>query len=196
MSKSLVRFTVLGSADCGVDCEEIRLEVGDHSPIWVIKDELERQTGKPRDEQVLCLLNDKGDEGQLLEDERATIYSCGITSGSTLLLSSLTTAPAPARRQSRRSGEVPPPAVGAGPGDVSAASAAAAVGEGAAERARGECRAWCAEMSLGRRRAREQTARAEREAQLGTPIEDAPLSIAPEHGGVQRVLTTLKPPRR
>ena len=46
--------------------------------------------------------------------------------------------------------------MGAAPGDVSAASAAAVDGEGAAERARGECRAWCAEMSLGRRRAREQ----------------------------------------
>ena len=84
MSKALVRFTVS-------TCEgaEIPLEVGSHSPIWVIKEELQRQTKRPVEELVLCLLNDKGDEGELLEEDRATVEQCGIVSGSTLFLSFL-----------------------------------------------------------------------------------------------------------
>lgn len=42
MSKALVRLTV-SSSEGG----EIKLEVGDHSPIWVIKEELQRETGRP-----------------------------------------------------------------------------------------------------------------------------------------------------
>ena len=84
MSKALVVLMVNTSEGA-----ELRLEVGDHSPIWVIKEELQRETGRPTEEQVLCLLNDKGDEGELLEDDRATLYECGIRTGATLFLSFL-----------------------------------------------------------------------------------------------------------
>ena len=42
MSKALVRLTVNTS-----EGDEIKLEVGDHSPIWVIKEELQRESGRP-----------------------------------------------------------------------------------------------------------------------------------------------------
>ena len=51
----------------------------------MIKEELQRETGRPTDDQILCLLNDKGDEGELLEErldlaldlrERLDFHSC------------------------------------------------------------------------------------------------------------------------
>ena len=46
--KALLRITVNTA-----DGKEIKLEVGSHSPVWVIKEELERQNSIAKSEQVL-----------------------------------------------------------------------------------------------------------------------------------------------
>ncbi len=141
-------------------------------------------------DQVLCLLNDKGDEGELLEDDRATIYECGIRSGSTLFLSFLASAPVVA------SPRVHTPAAAsvgadAADGEVLYTEDAAA----AAERARSECRAWCSGLRSSRQAQREEAQRAEERERYGMTNPAAPASIMPGHPPIACVLTTAKAPR-
>lgn len=191
MSKALVVLMVNTSEGA-----ELRLEVGDHSPIWVIKEELQRETGRPTEEQVLCLLNDKGDEGELLEDDRATLYECGIRTGATLFLSFLLGG-APAVPSPRIRTPAAAPATNAeglrpaaGGEALDAADAAAA-----AERARAECRAWCSNLRSRRQAQREEAQRQEDDERYGMTNPSAPASILPGHQPKACILTTEKTPR-
>lgn len=191
MSKVLVRFTVNTS-----DGAEIKLEVGDHSPIWVIKEELQRETGRPLEDQILCLLNDKGDEGELLEHNRATVYDCGIHSGSTLFLSFLTSSPAvssPAIVGTPRLKAGGP----AGAGDAASADDMLVDAESeaaAAERARNECRAWCSDMQAQRQAQRDASQIEEESQRYGQTDPAAPAAITTVHPAVPCILTTDKSP--
>eukprot|EP01043_Picozoa_sp_COSAG02_P014531 COSAG02_NODE_601_length_19715_cov_445.701315_18_plen_441_part_00 len=141
---------------------------------------------------MLCLLNDKGDEGELLEDDRATIYECGIRSGSTLFLSFLASAPVVASPRVRTLAPAAP-TVGEDAADgegMDTADAAAA-----AERARSECRAWCSGLQSSRQAQREEAQREEERERYGMTNPAAPASIMPGHQPIACVLTTDKAPR-
>ena len=196
MSKALVRFTVS-------TCEgaEIPLEVGSHSPIWVIKEELQRQTKRPVEELVLCLLNDKGDEGELLEEDRATVEQCGIVSGSTLFLSFLgASGPGPAgpragtpvgtpRIRAVLVGDADDGAMADGDGDAEALVARAAT------RAREECRAWTADLQQQRQHVRDEQHRDEQRTIAGYTDPSAPNIIDVKPEPRPHMLTTQKAPR-
>ena len=105
--------------------------------------------------QVLCLMNEKGDEGDLLEDPNRTLHDYGVLDGSLFFLSSLAAA-GPASAASRRS----PAKRGS---SVAAAEEAGGEGEGllceadleesiaqAETRAREETRTWCSSMHAKR----------------------------------------------
>jgi hypothetical protein len=187
MSKALVKFTVNTSTGA-----EIKLEVGDHSPIWVIKEELQRETGRPTDDQILCLLNDKGDEGELLEHDRATVYDCGIRTGSTLFLSFLTSTPTavPSPRVRTPAASTAGADDGGGDQPMDAGDEAAA-----AERARSECRAWCSAMQSQRQAQRDARRCAEERERYGMTDPAAPAPITSSHPPKPYILTTDKAPR-
>ena len=160
---------------------------------------------QPPSNQVLCLLNDKGDEGLLLEDPDRPIHRCGIRSGSTLFLSFLT-APAPADSPAPRAhaakaaaaAATPPDAEEDGHGAAEEEEVDLAAREERAEaRARAECRAWCGQEAAARAAARaeaERVAGAERMGALPSRLAPAPVTAALP--GTAGLLTTSKPPQR
>jgi len=187
MPKSLVEFVVIAPSG-----DEIKLEVGDHSPVWVVKEELERQTSIPKTDQMLCLLNDQGDDGALLEDGEATIRQCGITNGSSILLSCLTGLAPPMHAD--RAPRAHSSSVGTSPPIVDEATLLDETR--VVSRARDECRAWCAELSMRRRQARERERQVERESEFGEPDDRAPVEISEGQKPISMVLATTKTPQR
>eukprot|EP01050_Picozoa_sp_SAG11_P013686 SAG11_NODE_1616_length_4577_cov_1.568781_6_plen_352_part_00 len=211
MSKALVKL------ECHTaDGKEFKLEVGSHSPIWVIKEELERLTGHPPSDQILCLLNDKGDEGELLENQDTPISHCGIRSGSVLFLSYLTVEPnAPTPRQAKRAAEAALQDAAA-----TAAALAARSEQEAEERARAECKSWCAANMKAKVDARSEAVRQVRALhstvgimrlsqnccdiscrqaqakQLGEPVQGAPAATTVQPPFEAALLRTSKPPQR
>lgn len=129
-------------------------------------------------------MNDKGDEGELLEDDGATVARCGMQDGSCLFVSCLSNASPPPRR-----------AKTAAPSVDAAASPAVLDEDTADRRAREECRAWCADMSRWRCRAREEERQAREAETLGEPDRTAPLEITEPNPPIRKLLTTQKTPQ-
>ena len=67
------------------------IDAAAHSPLWLLKMEIEDRTGIPRTEQSL-VLKTGADDGVLLEDDEGSLSGLGIRRGAELLLSVVSSA--------------------------------------------------------------------------------------------------------